>query len=1184
MYLKAVEINGFKSFGEKVYIDFNRGITSIVGPNGSGKSNILDAVLWVLGEQSYKNIRAKESQDVIFSGGKEKKPASKAEVSLIIDNADRYLDFDDDIVKITRRIHISGENEYLINDSKSRLKEIGNLFLDTGIGKTAYSVIGQGKVERIINSSPKEIKSIIEEAAGIKKLQANRVEAVRNLSSIEINLDKVEIILNETRENKNKIEKQAELAQKYIDLKDEKNSLAKGIYMTELEQKEKSFAENEILKENSQKDCTELEDRLNKALERLNFIDLEKEEVKKEKILIDSRNKELRNTISEKEKEKAVTSERLDNVKKDKLSKEGYAIHVDNKLNKKNEEEKDLKNQKEEISQNILELENSNMEFEEKISELEKIKKEKNDLSESRIKKIRDLELEKQMTSNDIENNEKRLKSSQDEVKNFQLELESLNKKFEETNKEKDSLNSQLEAKKNELTKTEERNEFLASQLSEISKMINKFTQEIREFEYQEKTSSGKLEALIRMDENNEGLFKGVKEVLASGIKGIDGVLLSIINFNEKFEKAIEAAVPGNLQDIIVEDKEVAKKAIQFLTERKLGRASFLALDTIKPNKREYKGSMNGVLGLAADLIRADKKYQKVIDFIFGGLLIVENIDIATDILNKNLFTGNIVTLSGDLVSSRGRITGGENQKSTINQIFERKKEIKSLEEKVNDLKNKISQGNNKREELSIKLEKYEDELGEIDNLEDGIRKTIDILKKDVDNLVEKSEKISKDIRNLNFNIEDAEKYKTSYQNKINNSANAIEEIEKHIQSLKKDNEADEILLKKATSDIEELNKQFSDTRILYLNNKNKIEQLDKSIFEVEQEIKELQAEKEKTDLKIQEYVTNIKELEELEGELLKQIEEYTQLYHSENRDIEKLNEREQNLSNEERELLKDKSKLETDLLHARDRFKKNTEALEKLELDIEFLKEKLVELQEVEAQNIEIEKLKSSKDYLRTLDNKINNFGDVNLLAINEFKELKERYDYLASERDDVVKSRKQVMDLIQEIDEKIHEDFHTTYQNINENFNKMCEETIRNTEGRLNIINPEDFDNCGVEIFVKFKNKKKQPLSLLSGGEKSMVAIAFIMAIFMYKPSPFTFLDEIEAALDEKNTKNLLGKLRDFTDKSQFILITHNKETMKESDSIFGVTMNKEIGISKIVSPDKITKILNEEKTNKA
>ncbi|MBQ3437604.1 MAG: AAA family ATPase, partial [Fusobacterium sp.] len=241
MYLKAVEIDGFKSFGEKVYIDFNRGITSIVGPNGSGKSNILDAVLWVLGEQSYKNIRAKESQDVIFSGGKEKKAMNRAEVSLYIDNDDRYLDIDNDIVKITRRINISGENEYLINDVKSRLKDIGSLFLDTGIGKTAYSVIGQGKVERIINSSPKEVKNIIEEAAGIKKFQANKIESTKNLNNIENELEKVEIILNETRENKNKIEKQAELAQKFLNLRDEKNSLAKGIYLTELLIKEKMY-------------------------------------------------------------------------------------------------------------------------------------------------------------------------------------------------------------------------------------------------------------------------------------------------------------------------------------------------------------------------------------------------------------------------------------------------------------------------------------------------------------------------------------------------------------------------------------------------------------------------------------------------------------------------------------------------------------------------------------------------------------------------------------------------------------------------------------------------------------------------------------------------------------------------------------------------------------------------------
>ena len=1180
MYLKAVEINGFKSFGEKVYIDFNRGITSIVGPNGSGKSNILDAVLWVLGEQSYKNIRAKESQDVIFSGGKEKKAATKAEVSLIIDNSDRYLDFDNDIVKITRRIHITGENEYLINDSKSRLKEIGNLFLDTGIGKTAYSVIGQGKVERIINSSPKEIKNIIEEAAGIKKLQANRLEAQKNLGNIEVNLDKVEFILNETRENKNKIEKQAELAQKYIDLKDEKSSLAKGIYLTELEQKEKSLLENEDIKVKSEEECSILQEKFDKTLNRLNTIDLEKEEVKKQKILIDSRNKELKDVISTKETEQAVTRERLDNFKKDKLLKEEYSLHLENKIEKKLEEINTLIAKKEELSKNILEMEAANKEFERKINELEAIKVEKTDLIESRNKKIRDLELEKQLSSNEIENNERKLKSSLDEVETLKKELDETTKKELVNNEEKDLLNSQIEAKQEELTKTEERNEFLVNQLSEISKTINKLSQDIREYEYQEKTSSGKLEALIRMEESNEGFFKSVKEVLNSGISGIDGVLISLIRFDDKLAKAIEAAVSGNLQDIIVEDKEVAKKCIAFLTERKLGRASFLALDTIKVSRREFKGDIAGVLGLAADLVSAEDKYKKVVDFVFGGLLIVENIDVATDILNKNLFAGNIVTVNGELVSSRGRITGGENQKSSINQIFERKKEIKVLEEKVSNLKSKIVEESKRREDLSIKLENYENEIDKIDSLEDSIRKKMELLKKDFENLSEKSERISKELRNIKFNIDDAEKYKTSYQDRINSSVSNIEEIEKHINSLRKDLEADELILKETLANIDELNKQFSDTRIIFLNNKNSIEQYERDIISKENENSDLKEEKEKNSNVVMELSQNIEELEKNEEQLQKEIEEHIKIYNSENRDIEVLNERENNLSNEERELSKDKSKLETDLLHSNDRLEKITEVIEKIKTDIENINEKLTELTDVTAKAVEVEKLKSSKDYLRSLENKINNFGDVNLLAINEFKELKEKYDYLARERDDVVKSRKQVMDLIQEIDERIHEDFHTTYENINENFNKMCEETIRNTEGRLNIINPEDFDNCGIEIFVKFKNKKKQPLSLLSGGEKSMVAIAFIMAIFMYKPSPFTFLDEIEAALDEKNTKNLLSKLRDFTDKSQFILITHNKETMKESDSIFGVTMNKEIGISKIVSPDKITKILDSNK----
>lgn len=1167
MYLKAVEINNFKSFGEKVFIDFNRGITSIVGPNGSGKSNILDAVLWVLGEQSYKNIRAKESQDVIFSGGKEKKAATKAEVSLFIDNQDRYLEIDDDTVKITRKIQISGENEYFINDMKSRLKDIGNLFLDTGIGKTAYSVIGQGKVERIINSSPKEIKNIIEEAAGIKKFQANKIEAVKNLSNTEQELEKVEIILNETRENKNKIEKQAELAQRYIDLRDEKNSLSKAIYLAELDIKSNQYTQALNEKEKSSLECAEIEEELNRKINRLDFIDNEKEEVKKELTLIHSRNTELRDLISSKEKEKAITTERLENFKKEKNNREESFLNLERRFSSKEDEIRNYKETKKNIIVTISEMEKENQDFEEKIYSFEREKENKIFILDSKNAKIRDLELEKLNIINNIENTERRIKSSKNELESYRQDLLETEKKLSVEEEEKENTNKALKEKEIELENIEKRNEFLESELSEISKKINKITENIRNQEYDEKRFSGKLEALIRMDESNEGFHKGVKEVLNSGIKGIEGVLISIIKFDSSLEKAIEAAVPANLQDIIVENGEVAKEAVKFLTNRKLGRASFLALDLIKPNRREFSNKINGVLGLAADLVKADIKYKKVIDFVFGAILIVENINIAIGILNKNLFSGNIVTLSGELVSSRGRITGGENQKSSISQIFERKKEIKDLNERLAILRKQIQNNSDEREKLSEKLEEYENEIENIDTVEANCRKQLNILKEKRINLQDRLDKLTREIAIHKANIEEQENYSKEYENKISLSENEKETIEHHLKMLRDEIQKEEKNLKLIVESIENLNKKFADKRILYLNQKNKIEQLDSDIKKFSRELDEILEEKNLAQDKILKIAEEIENLEKLEADYIEEVEKYTKTFLSENKDIEILTEREQNLSQEERSLSKEKSELETKKLYGNDKLQKLIDLLAKIELEIENIKESLSNLENIEVMQIEIDKIKTYKDKLKNLEYKLNTFGDVNLLAIEEFKELKQKYDFIALQRDDIMKAKKLILDLIQELDETIHDKFYETYNEININFNKMCDETIHNTEGKLNLINQEDFDNCGIEIFVKFKNKKKQPLSLLSGGEKSMVAIAFIMAIFMYKPSPFTFLDEIEAALDEKNTKNLLAKLREFTDKSQFILITHNKDTMKESDSIFGVTMNKEIGISKIV-----------------
>ncbi|WP_022820234.1 chromosome segregation protein SMC [Fusobacterium russii] len=1167
MYLKAVEIDGFKSFGEKVYIDFNRGITSIVGPNGSGKSNILDAVLWVLGEQSYKNIRAKESQDVIFSGGKEKKAMNKAEVSLYIDNEDRYLDIDNDTVKITRKINISGENEYLINDIKSRLKDIGSLFLDTGIGKTAYSVIGQGKVERIINSSPKEVKGIIEEAAGIKKLQANKIESVKNLSNIENELDKVEIILNETRENKNKIEKQAELAQKFLNLREEKNSLAKGIYLTELIIKEKQYLENEKQKEELTVSCNQIKEKFEKTKNRLDFIELEKEEVRKEIVLISSRNKELRDQISEKEKEKAITSERIENFKKEKTSREETRNNINSKLEVKKQEIEDTILTQSALKKNILEMENENREFEKNISGLEDEKRKTEILIESKNKKRRDLELQKLNVVNDIEITNKRIASSESEIGNYRQELELLNKKFSEASENKKNTEKLLENKEKELVDIEERNEFLETQLSEISIKINRVSEQMRNLEYDEKRYSAKLEALVRMEENNEGFNKGVKEVLNSGIEGIEGVFISLISFESKFEKAIEAAIPGNLQDIIVRDKEVAKKAINYLTEKKVGRASFLALDLIKPNKREFKQNISGVLGIAADLVKIDSKYKKVVDFVLGNLLVVENIDIAINIINNGLFSGNVVTLSGELMSSRGRITGGENQKSGISQIFERKKEIKDLEENLLAIRQKIKTGDQEREKLNKKLEDYENEIDQIDAKEEACRKQVNIFKEEFTTIKDRLEKLEREIIIIKTNIEDEEKYAKEFFNKIDTSKDEKEKIENLISLLNKEIEDDTKLFEKYNVEMTELNKKFADIRILYLNNKDKIEQLSEAIQRLKREEEEFLHERNNLGEKISNIETEISDLISLENTLLTEIEDLSKTYNTENKDIERLSNREISLNDEEKTLMKEKSELDSKFLHENDKLEKLKDSLERIKIDVDSINEILTTLENVIAQEVSSDKIKSAKENLKSLEAKLSNFGDVNLLAIEEFKELKARYNFISTQRDDIVKAKKTLLDLIEEIDEKIHDEFYKTYSEINDNFNKMCEDTIRNTEGRLNIINQEDFENCGIEIFVKFKNKKKQPLSLLSGGEKSMVAIAFIMAIFMYKPSPFTFLDEIEAALDEKNTKNLLNKLREFTDKSQFILITHNKDTMKESDSIFGVTMNKEIGISKIV-----------------
>lgn len=1168
MFLKAVEIFGFKSFGERVYIEFNRGLTSIVGPNGSGKSNILDAVLWVLGEQSYKNIRAKESSDVIFSGGKDKKAMNFAEVSLYIDNSDSFLAVENDEIKITRKLHSTGENEYFINDSKSRLKDIANLFLDTGVGKSAYSVIGQGKVERIISSSSKEIKSIIEEAAGIKKFQGQKNEAVKNLENVDTELEKIDLILNEVGENRDKVEKQAGKAQEYLELKKERDSLAKGIYQCEYNNKSSELNKSNQSKENLDSENNKLQTEFEEIENRLEIIDKEKIELKKYIEENGNKNQELKREIESKEKEKVRISERCASYKREIEERESRVTAGESKIEEKRKSLVELDKESLLVAQKIELLSEENQIFEKEIKDLEKSKEDFETAREIKKKKVMELELEKMKLINEIENSNRRVKGSTNKINSLKEELEAANKKIFEAEKELVSAKKSKEEKTLSLENIKGRGEFLEKEISRCSQRMNKLSEIIRSSDYDEKRYSSKLQALLRMEENNEGFFKGVKEVLNSKIPGVEGVFISLVNVPEKYMKAIEAGVPGNIQDIIVSTSDVAKKAINILKEKKVGRASFLALDTIKVTpKKEPNIKLDGVIGLASNLVETQDRYRIVAEFILGNLLVVENMDTALKIIKNSLFAGNVVTLSGELLSSRGRITGGDSGNSTASQLFERKREIKQLKEQVEILKKRIEESVEEQNKINKELENFENEIDRIDSTEEELRKQVRLASEYFEECNSKVERVSKEIRTIKIELDEEVKYSEEFEKKITNSNNEMDKIQIIVTELKKEEEEDILKAQKINSIITQKREEFSDKKIIFLNAQDRISQIEREKDREEKEYKILLSEKEDIKQKISLLRKEVEVLEKSESTLTQEIDERLQKYESENIEITEKKQINEKLSEEERELIKKRKEIDSFLLHKRDALNKLNDLIERLKSDLERLKENLESLEEIEGVEISIENLKEYKERFKSLDNRLKNFQAVNLLAIEEFKELNEKYTFLSSQKEDLVKGKNVLLDLIKEIDETIHSRFFTAYKAIDENFNKMCMETINNAEGKLILNNPDNFDECGVEIFVKFRNKKRQSLSLLSGGEKSMVAIAFIMGIFMFKPSPFTFLDEIEAALDEKNTRKLIGKLKEFTDKSQFILITHNKDTMRESESIFGVTMNKEIGISKIV-----------------
>lgn len=1175
MYLKALEINGFKSFANKTVVEFDNGITSIVGPNGSGKSNILDAILWVLGEQSYKNIRAKESSDIIFSGSKSRKPKSMAEVSLIIENEDRYLDIDFSEIKITRRIFKSGENEYLLNNKKVRLKDINNLFIDTGIGKQAYSIIGQGRVERIISSSPMELKEIIEEAAGVKRAKNEKEISEKKLKEVKNEIEKIDYVEKDLEVRVNYLKKESEKArlfksytqkidtEKYMILEygiNEKN-LLKADYTAKSEQL-KSKLENvqkEFLKKNS-----EWESENNHREELFEKLSSKKKENKENTSLIDNLKNEYSELVkkhSNLEIEANEKDKRKGNLDVDTKEKEEILKRSKEELDQINKALNEKKAQKDEVEKKVLELKEKKSNIEDEIKK--------------RTQKNSDFEVDKIKLRGENEDLEKRVISAKNEGKKYLVEKKEIQSEIEKIQNEKDDFENKKAEKEGFKLEKEAQIKQLDDEIDELRSDYSRINSQKNDLRYKYENLDSKRRANINIIEKNETFNRGIKYILNEKTDGVIGAFVNLIDIPVGYEEAIQTLSGGLFQDIIVKNTDIGKKCIQILKDKKLGRASFLPIENIKTGKMlSQLPKVEGVIDFARNIVKYDKSLEKIVQFAYGNAIVVKNLDVGAQ-LSKNGFSDRIVTLEGDIITARGRMTGGHSFRGK-DELLERKKELKLLEKDLQSISSEITGFEKKLKEITEKAAKLDSEKKEIQDEFSVFLKDYEEFNAEYNNFNLKFGQKERILRTLNYEITENENFIIEKQEKITENERIVKEIKKYIVENNSKLEYLEKELNKISNLDEytnELNAIVTEYEILKVkteNNKTRYREIETDYNKLVREYQELLEFEKKRDFLKEDFETKIaSKKEEIDKKVLDNQENLEE--------IEKIERTIKEIEKRERDLIQEIKEIEMRILSEKNDYEKLLEKILKNENELQS------QLDEFET--IEKDKIKENEEYFELKnENELNavkrklsmnqksreEIGSVNLASIEEFERENERYTSIVNQKKDLIESREALFKLIGEIEVEIVNKFSFAYEKISENFKYMCDTILNGAEGGIKLTNPEDLLKTGLELSVRYKNKPEQTLMLLSGGEKSMLAVSFIMAIFMFKPSPFTFFDEIEAALDEKNTKKIVEVLHKFIDKSQFILITHNKETMKGSHRLYGVTMNKEIGETKLVSVD--------------
>ena len=1180
MYLKSIEVYGFKSFANKIKFEFENGITGIVGPNGSGKSNVGDAVRWVLGEQSAKQLRGAKMEDVIFSGTELRKPHGSAYVAITLDNSDHVLPVDYEEVTVARRVYRSGESEYLLNGAPCRLKDINNMFFDTGIGKEGYSIIGQGQVEKILSGKPDERRELFDEAAGIVKYKKNKYATEKALESEHQNLNRVNDILSELEKQVGPLEKQSEVAKKYLLFKEELKNLDVNVFLMDSDRIKAAEKEHQDKLDIVSSRTEELNEQYEVIKTEYDRIDQELEQYNSKIDLAKTQETELKVAVERAEGEVKVLNQKIDSVKLTDTHIAEQIRRVQEALNKQTEELRTYQEKKAALDEKldsaddvVEEAKEHSQEIQDEIARLEaEIEKNKADIiefmnenSSMKGKVARYDTLLENINYRKTQINQRYVQFKSDEMADreqhdqLQQELKSLDDQVKARQEQLDQVDLKLDQSTRD---THENHELLA-------KLRNDYT-----------TAKAKAESLRNITERYDGYGNSIRRVMEQKgrTKGIIGVVADILTVQKQYEIAVETALGGSIQNIVTEDEKTAKKLIEFLKQNKFGRATFLPLTSIQRSgvfKQKEALKENGAIGLASALVTIAPEYQAVADHLLGRILVVDHIDHAIEIAKKYNYAIRIVTLEGELLTPGGAMTGGAYKNSS--NLLGRKRELDELNKLVEEHGRRILEEEKREQELRTLRDELKEEKETISSKlqELYLSKNTNHL-----NLEQVNARLSEHAT-VFASLQSESKELDTQIEEINQNKNQLYEGNKFQEQAKADCEAriakyeEEIveqkgLLEAANEKVSELMLEFNTIkqqddfyienihRIRIDNDKLKAELDDYNlrthgaadeIYEINQQILAIQ--KEMDTRKEQ-----IKKIEEQLAADTKQKEEMTASHK------ESLSKREQ-MREELAGLDKEAYRLHAQLEKINDQFETlNNYMWEEYELTYNMA---------LPMRKEDLKDLSALKKEVSAVKGKIKSLGDVNVNAIEDYKNVSERYEFLKNQHDDIVKAEENLKNIIAELDAAMRKQFTEKFAEIQVMFDKVFKELFGGGKGTLELVDDEDILEAGIKINAQPPGKKLQNMMQLSGGEKSLSAIALLFAIQSLKPSPFCLLDEIEAALDDSNVGRFANYLHKLTKETQFIVITHRKGTMEAADVLYGITM-QEKGVSTLVSVNMI------------